>query len=60
MERAVCFDVGKIGLAALIERRGHADHDSVHFGEAREIVGGGKKFGANVLLDLSWPGMWPM
>jgi len=37
-----CSDVGQIGFAALIERRGNADKDGVGFLSAREIIGRAK------------------
>ena len=52
MERGGLLDIGKIGFAPLIERRGHADHHGVHFRQAREIVGRREMLGANVLLNL--------
>ena len=44
--------IGEIGFAALIERRGHADHHRIHLRQAREVVGGGEMLGADVLLNF--------
>ena len=46
------FDVGKVRLAPLIQRRGHADDDRVHFREARKIGGRAKVLGLHELLNL--------
>ncbi len=35
-------DVAEVGLAHLVQRRGHADHDRVHLRDVRIIGGGGK------------------
>ena len=53
------LDIGKVGLAPLVERRGHADHHGVHLRQPGEISGRREVLGANVLLDLG-PGMCPI
>ena len=45
------FDVAEIGFAAFVQRRGHADQDSVRFFEAREISGGAE---SAWLLTYCW------
>src|SRR5713226_6921146 len=47
--------IGKIGLAALIQRCGHANHHSIHLRQTREVAGGREVLGTHVLLNL---GAW--
>ena len=46
------FDVAQIGLAALIERRGHADDDGVDVLQSSEIRGRAEMLAVDELLDL--------
>ena len=46
------FDVGKIGLAPLVEWGGNADYDGVHLSQAGEVVCRAEMFGIDVLLDF--------
>src|SRR6266851_5790129 len=46
------FDVAQIGLAALIERRGHADDDGVDVLQFSEIRGRAEMLAVDELLDL--------